>query len=517
MELVKKNIHMDYTKAVATEQFVLEEDVNLPDVKPDIDYICLERGNVIIDEVKAYADSATIRGRLVFHVLYHTDEEGCNLASLEGKIPFEEKVYLEGIQSSEAIEADAVVEDISISIINSRKLGLQTVINLTVKAEDIFDWEIPIGLQGQEKAEYRQRPMDMVQMAVCKKDSYGIREEITLPASYPNIFRILWSNTIMDDVEIRTLDGRIFLQGDMQLFVIYETEDGIIRNFETAFPFSGNVECYGCKEGMIPYVTYQMGQPELTIRPDHDGEERILSLEALLDLKIKIYEEMKVDLVTDIYGVHNEIETMEKETVLRKLLTKTTGKQKITEHIHPGNKMGSIMQILHSEGQVIADKQKMEENKVVLTGTISLQILYVNADDSKPYNVLRKNIPYRYELEVPGMKKEDIMEVQSFLEQLQVSILNGEELDIKAVPVFVITIFSQKKYNLVNDVILHPLDTGKLGELPGMAIYTVKAGDTLWSIGKKYYLSVERLKKINELTSDEVKIGQKLVISKEGI
>ena len=45
MELIKKNIHMDFTKAKAITQLVLEEDMNLPDVKPDIDCICLEKGN----------------------------------------------------------------------------------------------------------------------------------------------------------------------------------------------------------------------------------------------------------------------------------------------------------------------------------------------------------------------------------------------------------------------------------------------------------------------------------------
>ena len=43
VELVKKNIHMDYTKATATNQFVLEEDMNLPDVKPDMDKIIFKK------------------------------------------------------------------------------------------------------------------------------------------------------------------------------------------------------------------------------------------------------------------------------------------------------------------------------------------------------------------------------------------------------------------------------------------------------------------------------------------
>lgn len=42
----------------------------------------------------------------------------------------------------------------------------------------------------------------------------------------------------------------------------------------------------------------------------------------------------------------------------------------------------------------------------------------------------------------------------------------------------------------------------------------VKAGDNLWNIGKKYYVPVDNLREINELSSDELKPGQKMLIVK---
>ena len=43
--------------------------------------------------------------------------------------------------------------------------------------------------------------------------------------------------------------------------------------------------------------------------------------------------------------------------------------------------------------------------------------------------------------------------------------------------------------------------------------YTVQAGDTLWSIARKFNLSVDKLKDINNLNSNIISIGQKLVVS----
>lgn len=45
-------------------------------------------------------------------------------------------------------------------------------------------------------------------------------------------------------------------------------------------------------------------------------------------------------------------------------------------------------------------------------------------------------------------------------------------------------------------------------------IYVVKNGDSLWSIGKKYNVSVNDLKSANNLNSNMLSIGQQLIIPK---
>jgi hypothetical protein len=516
---------MDRVRTEASNQISLEDDMNIPESKPDVSTINFEKGSVVIDEVKPSTDQVNVKGKLLFSILYHTNEGGSSLVTLDGKIPFEEKINMQGTDGTDAVIVDGDLEDLSINLINSRKLSCQSVVNLNARVEELYDEVMPIDIAPNEIAnlapdkapiEYRKTPMDLAQIAIDKNDIFRVKEEITLPANYPNIYRLLWNCVSLRDVEFKVIQGKINLQGDIHLFALYEGEgeDRSIRSFETVIPFNGTLECYGCRDGMIPDIRYCLGQQEIAVRPDLDGEERNLSMELTIDICIKLYEEEKVEVLSDIYGVTQEVEAVKNPANLRKLLAKVTGKSKLAEHVHINGSNPPILQLLHSEGKVTLDHQEITSNGIELSGSLQIQVMYVTGDDDYPYAGIQEQIPYHYTLEVPGIKQEDVSKIHAEVEQLQVNMLDGEDMDVKAILVFHTTVFQNVPMDLIESVNIAPLDNAKLGKLPGMCVYTVKAGDNLWNIGKQYYVSVESLKNTNNLTGDELTPGQKLLIIK---
>lgn len=101
---------------------------------------------------------------------------------------------------------------------------------------------------------------------------------------------------------------------------------------------------------------------------------------------------------------------------------------------HRKTDIGSpVLQVLHSEGIVTIDHQETTEEGIRLQGSIDLTVLCITENDETPYVSTREQIPYEYTLNVQGVTGTDQAEVHSELEQLQVNLLEGEELDVKAV------------------------------------------------------------------------------------
>ncbi|MCM1026355.1 MAG: DUF3794 domain-containing protein [Roseburia sp.] len=514
MELIKRNIHMDRVRTEAVTQFTVEDDVNIPDSKPDVNSLNLEKGELIVEEIKPGTDIVSVRGYLAYVVLYHTLEEGSSLVVTEGRLPFDERINLRGAAPTDNVSVDGEVEDITVSMINSRKLNIQSLVTLTAKVEELYDEEAPTAVHGDERVEYRRMPLELAQIAICKNDIFRIKEEIALPSNYPNIFQILWDNISLGDLEFKVMEEKIALSGEAHVFLLYEGEgeEHPVRSFETTLPFSGVLECHGCREGMLPDIRCKLGQKELAVRPDLDGEERSIGIEMVLDFVIRVYEEEKLEIISDIYGVSNEVTTVTHRAQLRRLLARVTGKTKVTDHIHI--KVGNVLQLLHSEGSVALEQQTTVENGILLQGNLTVKLMYITGADDAPYGCAQAQIPYQYTLEVPDISPEDTDTIHAAVEQLQVTMLDGEEMDVKAVLSFSTVVFKTVPAELISQVSVAPLDTGKMSSLPGMVVYVVKRGDNLWNIGKKYYTPVDTLRRLNELESDELKAGQKLLIVK---
>ena len=67
----------------------------------------------------------------------------------------------------------------------------------------------------------------------------------------------------------------------------------------------------------------------------------------------------------------------------------------------------------------------------------------------------------------------------------------------------------------LNNLSTNTIQIGQVLKIPGSTnynTYTVKEGDSLWKIANKYNTTINKLKTINNLNTTMLKVGQKLLL-----
>ena len=73
MELLMKNIHMCRRAKQVEKQVVLEEDLNVPDAKPDVEMIIQSREHVVVEHTRAETGKLYADGYMEVGILYQDD------------------------------------------------------------------------------------------------------------------------------------------------------------------------------------------------------------------------------------------------------------------------------------------------------------------------------------------------------------------------------------------------------------------------------------------------------------
>ncbi len=517
MELIKKNIHMNKLKCKSTLQLTLDDDFNVPDVKPDINQIITEQGEVKINDIRAMNGKLLVKGALVFNVLYLSEGDQRPVHNMSGEIPFDEVINMDITCADDDPTVKWELEDLSTGMINSRKLSVRAIVGLYVAIEDLYDEETAVMVEGPEDVQYINKKIEVTDVAINKKDTFRIKDEISLPANKGNISTLLFQDIGISNVEVRLLDDRFTIKGELPVFILYTSEDeeNPIEYYETEIPFSGTVECNGCSEDMIDDITFGVANKSLEVKPDSDGEERVIDIEVILDLGIKVYEVEEPEILCDVYCPSKEITPVIRNASYENLVIKNNSKYRIADRILVPENQPKILQICHANGGIKLDDISSEGTELHVEGAIEVGILYISEDDSRPMHSIKGIMPFSQVIELKGMKSGSNYEIKPTIDQLSVMMLDSEEIEVKATINLNTIVFDMITEPIITDLEVAEIDLDKLQSMPGIIGYVVKKGDTLWKIAKKYYTTVDNIIAINNLEDDRIKEGDKLIIMKK--
>lgn len=514
MNCVTQNIHMDVLRCKIESQFTLEQDCNLADSKPDLTHILLSDGFIKLEETRPGDGKLTIRGKFHYRLLYASEDCFGKLNSLQGKIPFEETLHVNDMTVSDSPQISIELEHLQIHPINSRKINIRAILLVNGCTEDISDALLCHDIEdSKEKIELHHNPLEALNLCVMKKDICRIREEIKLPSGMPNISEILWEQTQLGNLSFHTYEDKLLLKGDLSVLIMYLADDerDSVECFETTVPFQSELECTGCKEGLLTHIAYSVCQKHFDILPDIDGLERIIGAELALDLSIKLFEELKLTLIDDLYGTQNEIIPFYDTYSIKKLISNTSA-QMILDKETTLNHTDNILQVKCTKATLCPEHCKPTADGIEVEGYLSLQILLLTDDDHFPYRTQKSEIPFSYCINLASYHEDMIFELSANLESCQVTPVSGDSFDVKSRVAFDVFAYVVDKKPSLSRVESVPYSKETIDRLSGITLYYIQEGASLWEIGKDSLTSLQTIREHNALLTDSLTPGQKLLV-----
>ena len=102
MKIEKKTVQSGILKLEKNVQITIDQDMNVPDTKPDVEKVVESRGEVHVDEIEMLTDRIRIRGMFLVQILYLSAEKEQKISCMEHEFALEEFMNVEGTQPTDA-------------------------------------------------------------------------------------------------------------------------------------------------------------------------------------------------------------------------------------------------------------------------------------------------------------------------------------------------------------------------------------------------------------------------------
>ncbi len=514
MELEKYNIHMGKIMKSETVTFYVNHEERLSESDADIVSIINQKEMATVDNVELRNNQVILSGSIAYGLLYYTnDSDKAN--GIEGEIPFEEAIKISGIDDSCSISAKIVVSSATVKLIDQRSFIYKIQLTAYLNGECMEDIQAAVHAE-RDNMMTRYGQMDSLAIVADKTDTFRISEQIIIPYNKQPIGKIVWKDVRIKNINTKMLEGVIHISGELQVFIMYipEEESAPQQWIDTTLNFGGTLEISEAREDLISYITTNLYNITIDAEMDQDNEMRELRINALLKLNIKIYEEKQIDILEDVYAPDANLIPVMEEKTFERLLVKNASRTKNNIKINVDQSKGHILQICNSMAEVKIENITVSDNGLKAVGKIRVCVMYISSDDTHPVCCQWKEEEFEHRIDAEGISEKDKYYIDWQVEQVNANMLSTDEIEVKAAIVLEIIVFKEEKREFISRIDEEEIDMEKVNAAPVIKGYVVQPGDTLWKLAKENYTTIENIMAMNELQSEHIKKGDRLLIMK---
>lgn len=213
------------------------------------------------------------------------------------------------------------------------------------------------------------------QIIAEKKENIAISGDCIVPDIKPDILEILGTNGIVNVYKREVMDGKVRIDGCVNIYIMYLGDDGNtrgVRSINHNLDFSQIFNIDNANNSMIEEGEVTLNNIECKVI-----NERKINLKANLEFEMNIQANSEVQFVNnvDLKDLQKLEKTKQVNSVLGMGNTKTTVKE--TVNIDNADNLAEILKV---DAHISNKNIKISYNKILVKADLKLKILYSTED-----------------------------------------------------------------------------------------------------------------------------------------
>jgi len=516
LELIKNQLKVSRIIGENVFSTVVEEDINVPDINPDLYKILAPGATVQLRDCEVLNDKVAVNGQILLNILYSADDEGKPLHSMDAVVGFSQGIEIQGARPRMKESINPVIQHIDCYMINSRKLGVKIIMDLYCRVEDLFDLEIAADVRGLTDIQVLREPGSFKQVVGYNKDRYEFNEELNLPADMPAVSKILRSDCKAVVKEEKPIEGKVEVSGLLGLGILYKAEmedTQLYHEFE--IPFTQYIEIPAAGRNMECTAEYALQECRLEVSEDINGERKVLHAYVVLGMGARVFSDIEQEIVVDAYSPTNVVDIGRNMFPISEFVGKCRSNIVVKETLGIKHGEPEIEKVCYVGVLPVVNEIRLLDDKVLMEGIMECTAVYTTSYSAEPMCSMTGQIPFKQFLDIPGVRLGMSCTVKCSADSISFTQINNEVVELRVLLGVYAEAVKNAEKKLVENIEAVEGVSVDLGRIPAITIYMIQKGDTLWSIAKRYNTTVDALAKLNNIENpSKISKGMQIMILK---
>ena len=161
VDTTKESVCINQIVGQKNENRIVEGDMIVPDIKPDILNTITTSGNVCIYKKEVLDGKVKVDGTLQVYIMYLADNEGGSIRGINTSLDFTEMIPMDNCKSGMSLGTRVEINSIDAKVLNGRKINIKASLGFNVKVYSNEQMNLIKEINGNENIQKLNRNIDI--------------------------------------------------------------------------------------------------------------------------------------------------------------------------------------------------------------------------------------------------------------------------------------------------------------------------------------------------------------------